>query len=134
MNYKELQKMKSVKFSSIRQSQRFWADAFDGPLVEHIRLYEPVESEKEVQWNCVELSEGRLGLILDDIEVLINESEPIVKNVKQCSLCQGIVDRFEHCFQCRDCTAIGDLFTGIMTRMDREYYEKEFGDKNVPSV
>jgi hypothetical protein len=59
----------------------------------------------------------------------MNIVEPIVKNVKKCSLCNGTVNRFENCFQCRDCTAMGDLFTGIMTRIDREYYEKEFTSK-----
>ncbi len=42
--------------------------------------------------------------------------EPIVKNVMECRACgDGVVDRFEHCFQCRDCGALGDLVTGIMT-------------------
>ena len=45
--------------------------------------------------------------------------------VKQCNLCGGTVDRFAYGFECRKCTAMGDLFTGIMTRLDREYYENK---------
>jgi len=80
--------MKSIKFDLIRPGQRFWTDAFDDQrLVEHIRLFEPamvqVEhdtgigpmSEWEVEWNCVELSEGRLGLILDHVDVWIDNGE-----------------------------------------------------------
>lgn len=33
-----------------------------------------------------------------------------------CSYCEGPVDRFEHLFRCRQCGAIGDLITGIMTK------------------
>ena len=61
----------------------------------------------------------------------------IVKCVKQCSCCKGIVDRFivkgtfgqihNHVdgqnmpvpFQCRDCFAIGDGFNGIMTPVEK---------------
>lgn len=39
----------------------------------------------------------------------------IVENIKQCSICQGTVDKHEHCFLCRDCGALGDFTTGIMT-------------------
>lgn len=76
--------MKSVKFDLIRPGQRFWTDAFDDQqLVEHIRLFEPVMSdtsigpmpEWEVEWNCVELSEGRLGLIQDQTDVWIDNGE-----------------------------------------------------------
>lgn len=62
---------------------------------------------------------------------LWNKPRPIVKNVKQCELCRGTVDRFSTYFQCRKCTAFGDLNTGIMTRLDREYYQERFeGTKN----
>jgi hypothetical protein len=47
----------------------------------------------------------------------------LVPNVTRCDLCNGAVDRFEHCFQCRKCSAFGDFNTGIMTRLDREYYQ-----------
>lgn len=40
---------------------------------------------------------------------------PYARNVKQCDLCRGPVDRYHNHFQCRSCGAIGDLFTGIMT-------------------
>lgn len=67
--------------------------------------------------------------------------ELIVKNVMQCTCCGGTVDRHttqeaedemqyyvehrdtvtrpmpEGYFECRDCGAMGDLFTGIMTPM-----------------
>lgn len=49
----------------------------------------------------------------------------IVKNVKSCDLCQGIVDRHPYTFQCRHCGAMGDLTTGIMVRLDREFYEEQ---------
>jgi hypothetical protein len=52
----------------------------------------------------------------NNIERLIAELEPLpMLNVFQCSLCRGPVDRHAHLFQCRECKAIGDLFTGIMT-------------------
>ena len=41
--------------------------------------------------------------------------EPIVKNIKQCELCQGIVHRYNNMFKCEKCGAIEDLNTGIMT-------------------
>lgn len=57
----------------------------------------------------------------------------VVPNVMQCSLCQGTVYRFGFGFQCRDCTAFGDFNTGIMVRLDREYYEQEFG-ADTPTI
>lgn len=57
------------------------------------------------------------------------EPEDVVTpNVKQCKLCGGVVDRLQHMFQCRHCGAFGDFNTGIMTRLDREYYENK--DRN----
>lgn len=41
----------------------------------------------------------------------------VISNVFQCTICQGIVDRYEHVFKCRNCGALGDLMTGIMTQM-----------------
>jgi hypothetical protein len=38
-----------------------------------------------------------------------------VANVMQCSICRGIVDKHELVFVCRNCGAMGDFFTGIMT-------------------
>lgn len=44
-------------------------------------------------------------------------NEQIVKNVTRCSLCGGTVDKHQYCFVCRDCNAMGDFNTGIMTDM-----------------
>lgn len=56
-----------VKFGQVRPGQRFWNDAFDDDeLVEHIRLYEDDDN-----WNCVELQEGRLCYMTDEVEVLV---------------------------------------------------------------
>lgn len=46
-------------------------------------------------------------------------SKPITYNVSICPNCGGIVDRYNHLFQCRDCKAIGDLNTGIMSLGNR---------------
>lgn len=60
--------MKLVLFKDIKPGQRFWTDTFDDEeLVEHIKLYEETD-----EWNCVELSEGRLGLILNE-QVYVKE-------------------------------------------------------------
>ena len=40
---------------------------------------------------------------------------PLAANIFQCSICHGIVDRYEHLFRCRNCGAVGDLMTGIMS-------------------
>ena len=41
--------------------------------------------------------------------------EPIVKNIKRCELCHGMVHRYNNMFQCEKCNDIGDVNTGIMT-------------------
>jgi hypothetical protein len=75
--------MKSVKFDMVQPGQRFWTHVHDLELVEHIRLHEPVmqdvevdtgigpQVEREVEWNCVELDEGRLAIIMDHIDVYV---------------------------------------------------------------
>lgn len=46
-------------------------------------------------------------------------SKPIAYNVSTCPICGGMVDRYDHLFQCRDCKAIGDLTTGLMSLGNR---------------
>ena len=68
----------------------------------------------------------------------------VVRNVFQCQLCRGPVDRFcsttphRHWvfankspmpFLCRQCGAVGDKNTAIMARTDLAYYEELCGDK-----
>ena len=53
----------------------------------------------------------------DTCKEKIDAGKPTVENVKQCTWCRGTVDRYDFGFQCRDCGAMGDLFTGIMTQM-----------------
>jgi len=47
----------------------------------------------------------------------LRPSDIVTPNVFRCSLCNGIVDKHKHCFQCRDCKAMGDFTTGIMSQM-----------------
>jgi len=54
-------------------------------------------------------------------------ADAIVGNVFRCSWCEGPVDRFEHCFACRNCGAVGSLVTGIMMRIDYDPGEGEDG-------
>lgn len=49
---------------------------------------------------------------------MMTDCKPIAKNVMTCSWCGGVVDRFEHVFKCRDCKALGDLVTGIMSGVE----------------
>ncbi len=42
----------------------------------------------------------------------------VTPNIMLCSCCGGIVDKYEFLFQCRDCGAMGDFTTGIMTQMN----------------
>lgn len=48
-----------------------------------------------------------------------NEGDILVRNVKECPYCHGAVHRYEHMFRCEDCNAVGDLITGIMTKIDK---------------
>ena len=43
------------------------------------------------------------------------ERNVVVGSVMQCSVCGGTVDKYEHVFQCRDCFAMEDSMTGIMS-------------------
>jgi hypothetical protein len=52
------------------------------------------------------------------------DNKPIVENVKECPYCQGIVDRYVHHIECRNCHAYGDLMTFIMNRPDSYYLEE----------
>jgi hypothetical protein len=85
--------MKQVQFKTIRPGQRFWTTVDDSKLVEHIRLYEPIMGEKEtdtgigpiiqreVEWNAVELNNGRCAEITDQTTVFVidgNEHNAIV--------------------------------------------------------
>jgi len=44
----------------------------------------------------------------------MSTNKPLAQNVFRCPSCGGPVDRYDHCFECRDCGALGDLTTGIM--------------------
>jgi hypothetical protein len=58
----------------------------------------------------------------NDAERTRAEQEPLpVLNVKQCEWCRGPVDRHAHVFQCRECKAVGDLITGIMSPSRRRH-------------
>jgi len=48
----------------------------------------------------------------------------ITKNVFRCSICQGPVDKHRLCFVCRNCGAMGDFTTGIMTDMNQKIISK----------
>jgi len=63
------------------------------------------------------------------IQKNVLEGDSRVLNVEQCSCCGGTVDRFANHFGCRDCGAMGDMITGIMSDM-RDPSEK---DKVRPS-
>lgn len=61
-------KLKKVEFSTLRPGQRFFSRPGSGhKFLEYIKLTE----DDCWEFNCVELSEGRLGVI--DDEVLIKE-------------------------------------------------------------
>lgn len=72
---------------------------------------------------------------------VVDEKTLVVRNVKQCDLCGGSVDRYcstypnKHFhystidFRCTKCPAVGDPFMGVMTRLDMEYYEEMFAEK-----
>ncbi len=51
-------------------------------------------------------------------------------NVKRCELCCGEVVRCVNHFECLHCHACGDFNTGIMTRLDREYYQEMYSLRN----
>lgn len=85
--------MKQLQFDMIRPGQRFWTNVDGNKLVEHIRLYEPIMSEKEtdtgigpiiqrdVEWNAVELNSGRCAEISNTTSVFVidgNEQNAIV--------------------------------------------------------
>jgi len=72
------------------------------------------------------MSNCRCELGLDGLETEPETiDEPLARNVFRCTICGGIVDRYEHCFRCQDCGALGDLVTGIMT--DCSYKEEGNG-------
>lgn len=48
---------------------------------------------------------------------MIIMKKPKVENVKECTCCGGMVDKFAYHFECRGCGAIGDLVTGIMVKL-----------------
>lgn len=54
-------------------------------------------------------------------------SEIIVKNIKQCPVCQtGTVNKHRFHFECKDCKAVGDLVTGIMQpNLDKKVLDKD---------
>ena len=98
-----------------------------------------------MRWKKAKTNDARILANLQKLypapyEVL-DEHNLIVRNVKQCELCGGSVDRYcsthpdphvhysTKYLQCTRCTAIGGSFMGIMTRLDREYYEEMFKDK-----
>ena len=49
------------------------------------------------------------------LETLKAEETPKAENVFRCNICGGPVDRYDQCYKCRDCGALGDLITGIMS-------------------
>lgn len=61
-------------------------------------------------------AERNLAGVVDFYDLLSHLSI-ITSNAKSCDLCQGPVDKHPHHFECRDCGAMGDLNTGIMSDM-----------------
>ena len=49
----------------------------------------------------------------------------VLENIKQCTICQGTVDKYPYTFRCGDCGAFGDFYTGIMTDLSRSELKDE---------
>jgi len=54
----------------------------------------------------------------------------IVENIFKYPICGGTVDKHEYCFVCRDCRALGNFMTSIMTDCSYKHGNKEVSNGN----
>lgn len=91
-------------------------------IIDAVDTKDALEKFKEKEPVVHEMCQSPYGTI--HIASVLNEGDILERNVKECPFCHGTVHRYEHMFQCERCRAIGDLVTGIMTKVDREQWHK----------
>lgn len=115
--YDVLEKQETVPFIIVYESGlgKGW------DIIGAIDAKDALEKFKEKEPDIYKLCQSPYGTIHIAKEESIlggDEGYILARNVKECPYCHGAVHRYEHMFRCEDCNAIGDLITGIMTKVD----------------